>query len=80
MQYKSDELYENYFTIETTLRTNDPVITTKALNEFDKLIKFSENKIILNKIITKLVTIFEQSDNVIKFQIYKVFIDYLNLK
>ena len=69
----TNDLFQTFFAYEKHLTSEDLGQVVKSLSELKKIIKSSENKILLNSVVSKIISNFELVKNIHKFQYLEVY-------
>jgi len=68
----NNEAFQTFLAHEKNLNSEDLGQVVKALSELKRIIKTSENKLLLNSATSKIMNIFENARNLYKYQYLKV--------
>lgn len=68
----ANDVFQTIFAHETNLNSEDLGQVVKSLSELRKIITTTENKLLLNSVISKIATNFEGVKNIHKYQYLEV--------
>jgi len=72
----NSEAFQTFFAHEKNLSSDDLGQVVKSLSELRRIIKNTENKLLLNSATSKITNNFENAKNLYKYQYLKVKLDY----